>query len=134
MSRNSSVPEMSMAVKVDVTKRGAKHARWIAAVVLSGVGFWHAARADQPALDDDGVRLGKVSTIALTPRRPVDAAQSARIKQLIRNLANISTPDFGLSSTITGDAFAPIAGQGQATALLLTDHKLEQSRALRELV
>jgi hypothetical protein len=123
-----------MAVKVDVTKRGARHARWIAAVVISTVVRCQGARAGQPSPDDELVRLGKVAAIALAPRRPVDAAQTARIKQLIRSLASISKPDFGLSSTITGDAFAPIAGQGQATALLLTDHKLEQSSALRELV
>lgn len=120
MSGNSSVPEMSLhGVKADVTVRSARRTRWIAAVVVSGVVGWHGARADQPAPDDDRVTRGKVSTIALAPRRPLDAAQTARIKQLIRSLANISKPDFGLSSTISGDAFAPIAGQGHATALLL---------------
>jgi hypothetical protein len=121
-------------VKADTNKRNARRSRWIAAVVISSVVGWHGARADQPAPDNDGVRLGKIPTIAFAPRRPLDAARTARIKQLIRSLAKISKPDFGLSSTISGDAFAPIAGQGHATALLLTDHKLEQSSALSELI
>ena len=135
MSGNSSVAEMSFhGRKGNVIERNAGRTWWIAAVVISGVVGWRGAWANQPASDDDGMKLGKRSTSALAPRRPPDAAQTARIKRLIGSLVNISKPDFGLSSTISGDAFAPIEGQGQATALLLTDHKLEQSSALRELV
>jgi hypothetical protein len=96
MSGNSFVPEMSFhRVRADVTARSPRPTRWIAAVIVSGVVGWHGARADQPAPDNDGVRLGKVPAIAFAPRRPLDAAQTARIKGLIRSLAKISKPDFG---------------------------------------
>jgi hypothetical protein len=53
---------------------------------------------------------------------------------LIANLATLDKPDFGLSPTLSGDAFAPIAGQEQAGAMMLTEHDLQSSATLKTLV
>lgn len=80
------------------------------------------------------VRLGKIPEIALSPRPPLDAQKTARIKNCIAELAKIDSPDYGLSSTMSGEAFLPIAGQRQANTMVLTDHQLKSSGALRSLV
>jgi hypothetical protein len=80
------------------------------------------------------VRLGKVPELALAPRFPLNAKQVARLKAQIARLADIDSPDYGLSSTMSGDAFLPLAGQRRAGAFLLTDHRLKSSHALKTLV
>jgi hypothetical protein len=80
------------------------------------------------------VRLGKIPKLALAPRPPLDAKKTALIKKCIADLAKIDSPDYGLSSTMSGEAFLPIPGQRRAGALLLTDHGLKSSVALRTLV
>jgi HEAT repeat protein len=80
------------------------------------------------------VRLGKVPSIKLTPRAAVTDEQKKRIKALIAKLAEIKDPDFGMSATLTGEAFAPLSGQARAAMLLLTDHRLKTSEAFRSLV
>jgi hypothetical protein len=80
------------------------------------------------------VRLGKIPEIALAPRPPLDAQRTARIKNSIADLAKIDSPDYGLSSTRSGEAFLPIAVQRQANTMVLTDHELKSSGALRTLV
>ncbi len=80
------------------------------------------------------VRLGKLPGITLGPRKPVGSDTVARIKKCIAALAEIDSPEFGLSPTITGAAFLPLPGQSQAGAMLLTDHHLKPSDALSTLV
>jgi hypothetical protein len=80
------------------------------------------------------VRLGQVTVIKLRQQPPMTPPEAAKIKRLIASLANIDSPDFGLSSTLSGNAFAPIAGSEHAGALLLTNHQIKSSEALRELV
>jgi hypothetical protein len=53
---------------------------------------------------------------------------------LIDSLAALDKPDFGLSSTLSGDTFAPVPGQGRAATFLLTDHGVQPSAALKALV
>jgi hypothetical protein len=64
----------------------------------------------------------------------VDAKREAVLKNCIRRLADIDRPDYGLSPTMSGAAFLPLGGQQRAHALLLTDHRLKSSDALRALV
>lgn len=80
------------------------------------------------------VRLGKLPAIALAPRGPADHEAIARIKKCIAALAEIDSPDLGLSPTISGTAFLPLPGQSESGAMLLTDHHLKSSDALRSLV
>lgn len=80
------------------------------------------------------IRLGKVLPVRLKPRPPATAEQAKRIKTLIAELAKIDKPDFGLSGTLTGTAFAPLPGRGKMQAGLITDHQLRTSAAFRSLV
>src|SRR5262249_48600239 len=80
------------------------------------------------------VKLGEVPVIKLEGQTPVSPEEAAKIKRLIAGLAEIKDPDFGLSPTMSGEAFAPIAGSEHASAFVLTNHRLRPSAALRELV
>jgi hypothetical protein len=80
------------------------------------------------------VRLGKVPVIKLDAQPPVSEEDAAKIRRLIASLAEIDSPDFGLSPTMTGHSFAPIAGAHHASTFLLTPHGLKPSAAVRELV
>jgi hypothetical protein len=80
------------------------------------------------------VRLGKIPDIKPGPRPEVTEEKAKQIKGLIAKLAEIKNPDFGMSSTLSGHAFAPIAGSVRLGAGLLTDHRLETSDAFRSLV
>jgi hypothetical protein len=80
------------------------------------------------------VKLGTRQAVALVPSKPVSDKEAKRIQALIADLASIDRPDFGLSATLSGHSFSPVAGQTQTGALLLTDHKIEPSAALRTLV
>jgi HEAT repeat protein len=80
------------------------------------------------------VRLGKVPPVKLAPRPAATDEQKKRIKALIARLAEIKDPDFGLSETLTGEAFAPLSDQAHPAMMLLTDHNLKTSDAFRTLV
>jgi hypothetical protein len=79
------------------------------------------------------VRLAPVPRI---PPRPIDPPpqQRAEMERLIASLAEIDSPDFGFSATMSGSAFAPVEQLTDASALLLTDHRLKRSDSLRKLV
>lgn len=97
-----------------------------------------ADTADGDTVDETAetpvVKLRALSAITLQPRKPQEEAVTAEIKQRIAELAQIDSPDFGLSGTLTGDTFLPIEGTGQFQAGLLTNHQLKPSVALRRLV
>ena len=61
-------------------------------------------------------------------------AETKRIKGLIADLAKTGSPDFGLSPTLTGDAFAPIPSSGHFGMGLLTNHGLQRNGAFTSLV
>jgi hypothetical protein len=109
---------------------------WRLALIL-GVGLGGlAARADdaKPKAPDIPVKLGNVPDLRLAPHPPVTEEQAKRIRDLIAGFAALDKPDFGLSSTLSGDNFAPVPGQGHASVLLLTDHGLRPSEGLKALV
>ena len=56
------------------------------------------------------------------------------IKGMIAGLAALDRPDFGLSATLSGNAFSPVPGQSRADTMLLTDHGLQPSDSLKQLV
>jgi hypothetical protein len=80
------------------------------------------------------VRLGAIPKLKLRHRTGVSAEEARRIRQLIRRLAEIDSPDFGLSGTMSGGTFLPIDGTSQPGAFLFTDHRLRSSPWLRKLV
>ena len=77
-------------------------------------------RADEPAPKNPAppVKLGKLPDLRLGPRPAAD--QAKKIRDLIVGLATLDKPDFGLSSTMSGNAFSPVPGQSQTGAFLLT--------------
>lgn len=79
-------------------------------------------------------RLGKVPAIKLHERAQLTEEQKKHIKGLIRKLAEIDSPDFGLSSTFSGRAFAPLPDHFKVGTLVLTDHKVKRSNIFRSLV
>lgn len=87
-----------------------------------------------PASPDVAVRLGKAQVVTLSRRPPVSEVEGKAVKALIASLASLDSPDFGLSATLTGQSFAPVPGQSQASTLLFTDHKIQASAALQKLV
>jgi hypothetical protein len=87
----------------------------------------------KPKAPDLPVKLGKVPDLRLAPPLPVDA-QAKRIKDLIAGLTALDRPDFGLSATLSGGAFAPVSGQAHTDAFLFADHRLQPSENLKELV
>jgi len=80
------------------------------------------------------VRLGKVPSAKLASRAAVTDEQKKRIKALIAKLAEIKDADFGMSATLTGDAFAPLPDQARWGAGLLMHHQTNTSDAFRSLV
>lgn len=80
------------------------------------------------------VRLGKIPQIGLQERSAISVEQARKIRELIAALSAIDRPDYGFSSTMSGQAFLPVDGQSESTAFVITDHGLESSSALRELV
>ncbi len=102
-----------------------------AGVAREKAGEAEAKDAEKPVPE---VRLGKVPAVKLAPRPAITPNRATRIKLLIASLAKIDSPDFGLSATMSGQAFAPIASQTHASTFLLTDHELKPSAALRKLV
>jgi hypothetical protein len=105
----------------------------VAALILGVVAVAHvAAKAKDPR--QTPVKLGERPQVSLSPRPPLTDAQTQHIKELIASLSTLDKPDFGLSATMSGTNFAAIPGQEHAGALLLTDHGLGQSTALKELV
>jgi HEAT repeat protein len=80
------------------------------------------------------IRLGKVPSIQRGVRSVVTEEQEKQIKALIAKLAEIEDPDFGMSPTFTGHAFAPLPDQDHWQMGRVTDHQIKSSHALRRLV
>jgi HEAT repeat protein len=80
------------------------------------------------------VRLGPIPPIKLGPRPPQTEATKKRIKRLIAGLAEVADPDFGLSATLTGFAFAPVPDLEHFAMGVVTDHRLKSSGTFRSLV
>lgn len=82
------------------------------------------------------VRLGPIppEAVQLKPEPPISESEAARIKQLIKGLADIDKPDFGLSPTLSGFAFAPIPSMRRVNSGLIIHHVIEDSSGLVELV
>jgi hypothetical protein len=80
------------------------------------------------------VKLGKLPDLRLAPREAMTEAKAKKIKDLITGLAKLDKPDFGLSPTLSGDAFSPLPGQSRATTLRITDHELKSSEGVSALV
>ena len=80
------------------------------------------------------VQLATIPDAELKSAARTSEEERARIRELIQRLADIDSPDFGLSPTMSGSVFLPLDGKQTAEAFLLTDHKMESSDALRELV
>jgi hypothetical protein len=53
---------------------------------------------------------------------------------LIADLAKLDGAGVGLSATLSGHDFAPVPGQARVSTLLLTDHRVQPSQTLRDLV
>jgi len=80
------------------------------------------------------VRLGKVPSVKLAKRLELTDEQKKGIKALIAKLAYIKNPDFGMSATLSGHAFAPLPDQEHWQMGVLTDHRTKTSDAFRALV
>jgi hypothetical protein len=105
-------------------------------VFATTVGFANAAESGKFAdpYAPPEVKLRQIERITLNPEPPLNDEETARIKGLIRNLAKIASPDFGLSPTLSGSGFAPIPEAREMGAGLLTDHKIKESEDFAELV
>lgn len=89
---------------------------------------------DDPDLNSDQVILSDIPAITLSSDLNPGTGQGNKVEELIASLSSIEDPDFGLSPTMTGTAFLPIEGKSNAGMLLLTDHNIRSSNALKQLV
>ncbi len=64
--------------------------------------------------EDEIVTLGEIPRISLDKRRPTTTEEAARIKSLIKSLAQIENRDFSSSARLTGGGFIPIGGNQRA--------------------
>lgn len=94
-----------------------------------------AEAQDVPRIPAPRLR-GPVPVITLPVDRFVSTEQEqAEISQLIDRLAEIDSPDMGLSPTLSGTNFAPVEGATQASTLLLVqNHGVRTNESLRKLV
>jgi hypothetical protein len=69
----------------------------------------------------------------LGPTRATDE-EAKEIRKLINDLVDLDTPDYGLSATLSGGAFAPIPSSGAFGSGILTDHGLKTNHAFKRLV
>ncbi len=106
--------------------------------ILSFLLVWASQGATlpkQPGLADQSrLKVGNLREIKLPPETPLKDQEVAEVKQRIHELVKISQPDFGLSPTLSGSAFAPVAEAREAGAMLLTSHNIKTSQDLLELV
>jgi HEAT repeat protein len=80
------------------------------------------------------IRLGKVPAVRLAPRAGTSEEETKRVRTLVAKLADIKDPDFGLSATVTGHAFAPLPEHSNWEMGLLTGERAKTSDAFRALV
>lgn len=80
------------------------------------------------------IKLRKIELVRLELQPSVGKTEATNIKILIKRLARIDKPDFGLSATLSGDAFSPISSARQFQAGLLTNHRIEDAPDFVELV
>ncbi len=80
------------------------------------------------------IRLGKLADVKLPPCAAATEAQKKRIKALIAKLADIDSPDFGMSAELTGEAFAPVPNQERWHGGVLPANRGKTSEAFRSLV
>jgi len=81
-----------------------------------------------------GIRLRKIPALKLAPGPTLTQERKKHIRSLIATLADSSNPDFGLSASATGQAFAPLPGQEKLNTFLLGEDRLETSDVFRALV
>lgn len=78
--------------------------------------------------------LADVPHVKLADRPAATEEEANTIRALIRDLADVSAPDYGYSTTYSGSAFAPIEGTGSMSALILMRHETSPSEPLKKLV
>jgi hypothetical protein len=103
------------------------------AVVATGCGTQSNSGSDGPTAPVVSYEAA-TKVIAGSQSREDPAPTPERIKQFIANLAELESPDFGLSPTVSGRCFAPVEGSAKVGVMLLTDHHIKPSQALRKLV
>lgn len=91
-------------------------------------------RVVNPDLISEHVFLSHTPKVGVLSPAMTSSHSKEEIEKLIASLAVIESPDFGLSPTLSGQAFLPIEGQTHAGALLLTDHKIATSATLKQIV
>src|SRR5690349_19299384 len=79
-------------------------------------------------------QIRKVDPVVVSASPGPTRREEDHIRELIRGLVKIDNPDFGLSPTMSGTAFAPIPGTEQAGAMILMNHGLQRSSNVTELV
>lgn len=87
-----------------------------------------------PGMKGPYVRLGTIPEVKLLREVKASPQEASEIKSLIRKLAAIDSPDFGLSGTMSGEAFLPIEGMTESGAMILMNHQLKSAPELRRLV
>jgi hypothetical protein len=80
------------------------------------------------------VKLRKIPEVQMAPRPAASETQAGRIKDLIAGLAAMDRPDYGLSGTLSGSAFAPVPGQTSSGCGIFTHHGLRTTEEFKALV
>src|ERR1051325_10252413 len=75
---------------------------------------------------EESVKLGEVPPVPKLLTKPLTKMEIGEIKNLIAELSKIDRPDVGLSPTMSGNSFPPLAGTIESGAMMLLDHGLKQ--------
>lgn len=110
---------------------------FFAAMLLLAVIAIHAHAAEKQVRtrpNRKSLTLVEVPTIKLKNEGGATEAEIKKIKGLIADLAKTDRPYFGLSPTLTGEAFAPLPMSEHFGGGLLTQHRLKRNAAFTSLV
>ncbi|HVU63740.1 MAG TPA: hypothetical protein VHC70_07175, partial [Phycisphaerales bacterium] len=108
---------------------------WASACAAQSTSSDAAAPGKRPPAESRATYVvAQLPEVVPPKQNAVGPAEQNRIRALIARLADIDSPYFGLSATLTGAAFAPIESAARSDMLVLTDHRLKCPPAFRDLV
>ena len=93
-----------------------------------------ATIADDAEQRDKSITLLPVPKIKVVGPTRATKAEASEVRSLIKKLADLDAPDYGLSATLSGSSFAPIESSGHAGTLIFTNHGLKTNETFKKLV
>ena len=93
-----------------------------------------AAIVDEADEGEKSITLLPVPTIKVTGPIKATESETREIRTLIKKIADLDSPDFGLSATLSGSSFAPIPSFHDLGTMVFTNHGVKTNDAFKKLV